>query len=97
MSDDFKGAPAGAWRTALLRNLLCRAIDKIAEVAFEVNTKIENIGARRLHTVIERIMEDYSFEAAGMEDGSVITVDEDVVVERIGDMLKKQDLSKFIL
>ena len=62
-----------------------------------MNTKIENIGARRLHTVIERIMEEYSFEAAEMEDGSTITIDEAVVVGRIGDLLEQQDLSKFIL
>ena len=73
------------------------AIDKIAEVAYEVNTKIENIGARRLHTVIERIMEEYSFEAAEMDDGSTITVDESAVMGRMGDLLEQQDLSKFIL
>jgi ATP-dependent HslUV protease ATP-binding subunit HslU len=89
--------PPASSSPALALAHCCSAIDKIAEVAYEVNTKIENIGARRLHTVIERIMEEYSFEAAEMEDGSTITIDEAVVVGRIGDLLEQQDLSKFIL
>jgi ATP-dependent HslUV protease ATP-binding subunit HslU len=73
------------------------AITAIANLASEINRTVENIGARRLHTVIERIMEDISFDAAEMEAGSVVEVGEDLVREKLGDMVKKTDLSKFIL
>ena len=77
------------------------AIKEVSKVAEEVNTTVDNIGARRLHTIIERIVEDISFDAPEKEkgvDGKVtIVIDESVVREKIGDLLKKQDLSKYVL
>lgn len=72
------------------------AIREISKMAAEVNRTLENIGARRLHTIIERIMEDISFEAADRK-GEQIVVDVDRVRERVGPLLVKSDLSKFIL
>ena len=62
-----------------------------------LNKTVENIGARRLHTVVERIVEELSFEAPEMEEGSVITVNKELVKERVNDMLVDSDLSRFIL
>lgn len=62
-----------------------------------LNKTVENIGARRLHTVIERIMEHLSFEAAELEEGSVLKVDKKLVEERLSDVLVKSDLSRYIL
>lgn len=73
------------------------AVAKIAKMAADMNRTVENIGARRLQTVMERLVEDISFDAADMEPGSEVTVDADLVQERLGGMLKKADLSKFIL
>merc|ERR1711871_1941348 len=73
------------------------AIAEIANLAFEINTSVENIGARRLHTVVERIVEDISFEAAEMKSGTILEVDEALVRERVGILLQKADLSKFVL
>lgn len=72
------------------------AIDAIADIAVEVNTSVENIGARRLMTVMERILDDISF-AASDRDGEEITIDAAHVREHIGDLAKNVDLSKFIL
>lgn len=72
------------------------AIRKIAETAAFVNQQIENIGARRLHTVIEKLLEDISFEANEMS-GNVINIDAKYVEEKVGALAKHQDLSKFIL
>merc|ERR1711865_484612 len=72
-------------------------IKEIARVAAEVNRTVENIGARRLHTVMERIVEEVSYDACEYEEGTVITVNKELVQERIGSMLKKVDNSKFIL
>ena len=72
------------------------AIDAIADIAVEVNTSVENIGARRLMTVMERILDDISF-AASDRDGEEITIDAAYVREHIGDLAKNADLSKFIL
>lgn len=81
------------------------AIREIARVAEEVNRSVENIGARRLHTVLERIVEEVSFSAPELvaearergEDKHVHVVDKEVVVQRVGALLRKQDLSKYIL
>lgn len=73
------------------------AIREIARLGALLNRTVENIGARRLHTVMERIMEELSFEAAEMEDGSVITVNKELVTERLSDVMVKSDLSRFIL
>jgi len=73
------------------------AVREIARMAALLNRTVENIGARRLHTVIERIMENLSFEAAELEEGSVLTVDKDLVQERLSDVLVSSDLSRYIL
>jgi len=73
------------------------AIREIARMAALLNRTVENIGARRLHTVMERIMESLSFEAAEMEEGSAITVNKELVQERLSDVLVASDLSKYIL
>ncbi|GMI07519.1 hypothetical protein TrLO_g8239 [Triparma laevis f. longispina] len=73
------------------------AVREIARMAALLNKTVENIGARRLHTVVERIVEELSFEAPEMEEGAVITVTKDLVEERVSDMLVESDLSRFIL
>jgi ATP-dependent HslUV protease ATP-binding subunit HslU len=72
------------------------AIKEIARIASEVNRTVENIGARRLHTVIERITEDISFNC-DQYVGQEVIIDENRVKQSLGDMLLKTDLSKFIL
>lgn len=73
------------------------AIREIAKMAAELNKSVENIGARRLHTVLERIMEDISFDAGEQEPGTKVVVTKDLIVERLKDVTMKTDLSKFIL
>jgi ATP-dependent HslUV protease ATP-binding subunit HslU len=73
------------------------AIDEIARLAEEINTSVENIGARRLHTVLERLLEEISFNAADQAAGTVIPIDADYVRTRVSDLAKNTDLSKFIL
>ncbi len=72
------------------------AIVELAHVAAEVNRRNENIGARRLHTVLERLLEEVSFDAPDMPDKQ-ITVDAEFVRERLGDIVKDEDLSRYIL
>jgi ATP-dependent HslUV protease ATP-binding subunit HslU len=72
------------------------AYDALADAAVEVNGAVENIGARRLQTVLEKVMEEISFTAAD-RTGETITVDRAYVQDRIGDLAKNADLSKFIL
>jgi ATP-dependent HslUV protease ATP-binding subunit HslU len=72
------------------------AIDELARLSAEINATVENIGARRLHTVLERLLEEISFEASD-KGGSAVTVDVDLVKERVGVLAKNADLSKFIL
>ena len=71
-------------------------IKRIAEVAFHVNERTENIGARRLHTVMERLLESISFEAAD-RGGQTTTVDEAYVNEHLGQLVQDEDLSRYIL
>jgi len=74
------------------------AILEIARIAALMNKTVENIGARRLHTVIERIMEEISFNAAEeMKEGEEIVVDKALVQDRLSDALVASDLSRFIL
>ncbi|MEO9600988.1 ATP-dependent protease ATPase subunit HslU [Parasphingorhabdus sp.] len=77
-------------------NITEGAIDKLAEIAATVNETVENIGARRLQTVMEKLLEEISFEA---EDrvGEEITVDEDYVKKQLSDVAKDTDLSKYVL
>ncbi|HDX1088537.1 TPA: HslU--HslV peptidase ATPase subunit [Pasteurella multocida] len=72
------------------------SIKKIAEAAFRVNEKTENIGARRLHTVMERLMDKISFNASDMQ-GQVVRIDEAYVMDALGDVVENEDLSRFIL
>ena len=71
-------------------------IDMIANLAFEVNSKVENIGARRLHTIIERVLDEISFTATD-RSGEKIDIDAKYVKNNLGDIVKDTDLSKFIL
>ncbi len=71
-------------------------IRRMAEVAFQVNEKTENIGARRLHTVMERLLEDVSFHADGAQH-STVTVDAAMVNARLGDIARDEDLSRYVL
>ena len=71
-------------------------IDKIANLATEVNSTVENIGARRLHTIIERVLDDISFTATD-NSGKTITVNSEYVKKNLGELVKDTDLSKFIL
>lgn len=71
-------------------------VRKIAQIAHDVNDSTENIGARRLHTVMERLLEKISFSAPD-EHGKTVTVDEAYVDENIGELVKDQDLSRYIL
>jgi ATP-dependent HslUV protease ATP-binding subunit HslU len=72
------------------------AIDAIADVAVAVNSAIENIGARRLQTVMERVLDDISF-AATDRSGDTVKIDADYVRKGVGDLAKNADLSRFIL
>lgn len=72
------------------------AIEKIAEIAFKVNENMENIGARRLHTVMEKLLEQISFEAPEMQKKS-FRITKKYVVQQLSDIVKDQDLSKYIL
>jgi len=71
-------------------------VKRLAEVAFEVNERTENIGARRLHTVMERLLESLSFDAAD-RSGVRVLVDRDYVEGNLGELLRDQDLSRYIL
>ena len=72
------------------------AVEEIAEIATEVNQRDENIGARRLHTIMEKILEEVSFEAPGMK-GNVIEITPQYIRDRLGEILKDRDLSRYIL
>ncbi len=71
-------------------------LDEIARFAFQVNESTENIGARRLHTIMERVLDDISFNAPDMTEKTV-TVDGDYVRKMLTDIVKDQDLSRYIL
>ncbi|HTV70148.1 MAG TPA: AAA family ATPase, partial [Rhizobiaceae bacterium] len=72
------------------------AIDSLAGIAVDLNASVENIGARRLQTVMERVLDDISFEAPD-KSGSEIKIDADYVAKHVGDLAKNTDLSRFIL
>jgi ATP-dependent HslUV protease ATP-binding subunit HslU len=73
------------------------AIREIARMAALVNRTVENIGARRLHTVMERIMEPMSFDAAEMEENSELIIKKSYVEERLKDIAASSDLSRYVL
>lgn len=72
------------------------AIDELAELAFTVNEKTENIGARRLQTILEKLLEDVSFEAPE-RPGESLVVDRQYVNDKLSDIIKNEDLSRYIL
>jgi ATP-dependent HslUV protease ATP-binding subunit HslU len=72
------------------------AIDAIATLAFDINDRIENIGARRLATVIEKLLEEISFTATD-RSGDTVRVDAAMVNEKVAPLAAKGDLSRFIL
>ena len=71
-------------------------IDMLAKISAEVNASVENIGARRLHTIIEKVLDDISFNATDRA-GETVTVDKKYVNDNLGNLVKDTDLSKFIL
>ncbi len=72
------------------------AIDRLAEIAFQVNERQENIGARRLHTVLERLLDSLSYEAPDRE-GETLLIDTAYVDQHLGELVKDPDLSRYIL
>jgi len=72
------------------------AVRRIAELACQVNERTENIGARRLATVMERLLDELSFDAPN-QSGQTHTVDEAEVERRLGELARNEDLSRFIL
>jgi ATP-dependent HslUV protease ATP-binding subunit HslU len=72
------------------------AIDEIAELAYEVNARMENIGARRLHTIMEKLLSDVSFNAPELK-GQTIPITRDYVRETLQNIIKDEDLSRYIL
>jgi ATP-dependent HslUV protease ATP-binding subunit HslU len=71
-------------------------IEALADIAFEVNRTTQNIGARRLHTILERVVEDVSFDGPDLADKRVV-ITGSYVRGRLANILEKEDLSKFIL
>ncbi len=71
-------------------------VAKIADLAAEINSGVENIGARRLHTVMEKLLEEISFTASE-RSGESITIDAKAVQDTVGELAKDADLRKFIL
>ncbi|WP_027357337.1 ATP-dependent protease ATPase subunit HslU [Desulfofundulus thermocisternus] len=69
---------------------------EIAKIAYTVNEQTENIGARRLHTIMEKLLEELSFDAPELQ-GQTITIDRDYVQQKLGDIVKNEDLSRYIL
>ena len=80
----------------LTLEFLDSGVQRLAEVAFEVNERTENIGARRLHTVMERLLETVSFDAAD-RNGTRVVIDRQYVEDNLGELVKDQDLSRYIL
>lgn len=72
------------------------AIEELSEIAETINDKTENIGARRLHTVMEKLLEDISFNASSMKDQK-IDIDDKYVIDKLSELAKDQDLSRYIL
>nr|WP_321400249.1 ATP-dependent protease ATPase subunit HslU [uncultured Desulfobacter sp.] len=72
------------------------AVDKIAQIAVEVNASMENIGARRLHTLMERLLEEILFDAPDVAE-TTITIDAEFVEKQLADIARNQDLSRYIL
>lgn len=73
------------------------AIEELAQVAFDVNSNTENIGARRLHTIVEKVLEELSFEASELPEDYTVTINREYIQHRLGDVVRNQDLSRYIL
>jgi len=73
------------------------AIREVARVSWELNRTVENIGARRLNTVIQRVMDEHSFTAADQPPGTRIEIDVDYVQQRVKPIVKNTDLKRFVL
>ncbi|MGR0280253.1 ATP-dependent protease ATPase subunit HslU [Marinomonas dokdonensis] len=78
-------------------NFTDEGIQRIAEIAFQVNERTENIGARRLHTVLERLLEEVSYSASDMPDEQVVDITAAYVNEQLGEVAENEDLSQYIL
>ncbi|HEX4234871.1 MAG TPA: HslU--HslV peptidase ATPase subunit, partial [Caldimonas sp.] len=76
--------------------LAADAIRRIAQIAFDVNERTENIGARRLSTVMERLLDEVSFEAPN-RSGQTVRIDAAAVDDKLADLAKNDDLSRYIL
>jgi ATP-dependent HslUV protease ATP-binding subunit HslU len=81
---------------ALSLEFVSDAVAEIATMAEVVNLRTENIGARRLHTILENLLDDISFDAPNAENKEII-IDADYVRERLDDVVKNEDLSRYIL
>lgn len=73
------------------------AVDELAEFAFQVNATTENIGARRLHTIMEKVLEELSFEASELPEDYEVTISREYIRQRIGGIVQNEDLSRYIL
>lgn len=78
-------------------NFTEEGITRIAEIACQVNERTENIGARRLHTVLERLLEEVSYSASDMPDGQQVDITADYVDQQLGEVAENEDLSQYIL
>jgi ATP-dependent HslUV protease ATP-binding subunit HslU len=77
-------------------NFTAEGITRLAKIAFEVNERTENIGARRLSTVMERLLDDVSFDAASLA-GQTVEIDAAYVDKRLAELSQNEDLSRYIL
>lgn len=81
----------------IMVNFSENAIEEIAEIAYNVNSSTENIGARRLHTIVEKVLEELSYEASELPDDYEVVINKEYIQKRVGDVARNQDLSKYIL
>ena len=72
------------------------SLDEIAKIAYTVNEQTENIGARRLHTILEKVLEDIAFDAPDLKADKIV-IDKGYVRNRLSDVVENQDLSRYIL
>ncbi|HEY8910550.1 MAG TPA: ATP-dependent protease ATPase subunit HslU [Desulfosporosinus sp.] len=73
------------------------AIAELAEVAYKVNSTTENIGARRLHTIVEKVLEELSYEASELPEDYTVTINREYVQKRLNNVVQNQDLARYIL
>jgi ATP-dependent HslUV protease ATP-binding subunit HslU len=75
---------------------LDEAIDEIANIAYQVNEQTENIGARRIYTILEKLLEDISFNAPNIDDKKII-IDREYVTKKLKDIVRSEDITRYIL